>query len=252
MAKVYFISDIHLGLGDKKSDREKEELLISFLDTIRSDAEKLFIVGDLFDYWFEYRMVIPKGYHRLLTKLSELVDQGVEISYLMGNHDFSHRRFFTDELGVRMFQDAISISLDSKKFFITHGDGLAEKDLGYRILKRVCRNPLNQWLYSLLHPDLGIALAKSSSRKSRGYTSHRDYGPSDGMRAFAELKIKEGFDYVIMGHRHQPTYQNVGNGYYVNLGDWINHFTYAVFDGGHLTLKQLQPLKMTAQDWRPK
>lgn len=154
MAKVYFISDIHLGLGDKKSDREKEELLISFLDTIRSDAEKLFIVGDLFDYWFEYRMVIPKGYHRLLTKLSELVDQGVEISYLMGNHDFSHRRFFPDELGVRMFQDAISISLDSKKLFITHGDGLAEKDLGYRILKRVCRNPLNHGCIHFFIPIL--------------------------------------------------------------------------------------------------
>jgi len=248
MPKVYFLSDVHLGLGNKEKEKAKEKLLVSFLDAIQSEAEKLFIVGDLFDYWFEYKTVIPKGHHRLLTKLADLVEQGIEINYLMGNHDFGMRDFFPEELGVTIFRDPISTTLGSKKFYIIHGDGLAANDLGYRILRKILHNRFNQWLYSLLHPDIGVSLAKLSSRKSRDYTAQKDYGDSDGMLTFATQKIKEGYDYVVMGHRHRPTHQRIGNGYYVNLGDWIKHFTYAVFDGEQVELKQIEKTEIIMGD----
>jgi UDP-2,3-diacylglucosamine hydrolase len=240
MAKVYFLSDIHLGFETKEKERARESLLIRFLDRIESNAEKLYIVGDLFDYWFEYRTVIPRGYHRLLTKLDEILNKGIEINYLMGNHDFYFRDFFSNELGVRIFGEPIVTTLGGKKFYITHGDELAEKDLGYKILKRLLRNRFSQLLYSLVHPDLGIWLAKHSSQKSRDYTSWKRYGEGEGLVGFAERKISEGFDYVVMGHRHVPIFQRIGNGFYVNLGDWVKHYTYAVFDGEKVELLQME------------
>ncbi len=237
MPKAYFISDAHLGIETKEVEQEKETQLIAFLGKVKKDGKQLFIVGDLFDFWFEYRTVIPKGYHRLLTKLEELTKNGIEISYLAGNHDFYLGKFFEDELGIKVFPKPFSTSIGKKTFYLHHGDGLANDDLGYTILKKVLRSPINIWLYSWLHPDIGILLAKLTSRRSRDYTSQKNYGAEDGMVKFAEQKIYEGVDYVIMGHHHKPTVHPLGNGYYVNLGDWITHFTYGVFDGKKFQLK---------------
>ena len=237
MSVVYFISDAHLGLGSKEEEREKENRLIEFLDFIQSDASTLFIVGDLFDAWIEYRTVIPKGFHRLLAKLDELVQKGIQVCYLAGNHDFWMRDYFRDELGVRIFRDAFDVTIDGKKIFLHHGDGLSDNDIGYKILKKILRNRFNIWLYSWIHPDLGIALARSSSKKSRDYTSSKAGLEDNGMLALAQRKITEGFDLVIMGHRHEPILKGIGNGLYINLGDWITHNTYARMENGKVDLK---------------
>jgi UDP-2,3-diacylglucosamine hydrolase len=237
MSKSYFISDAHLGLGTKDEERAKEQRLIEFLDAIKADARYLFIVGDLFDAWFEYRTVIPKGYHRLFTTLHDLSNAGIEIHYLAGNHDFWRRDFFTEELGVIQHVEPFTINIENKSIYIHHGDGLANHDSGYRLLKKVLRNKLSVWLYTWIHPDIGIPIARSTSEKSRNYTTNKDYGESDGMLAFAKRKIDEGADVVVMGHRHQPIRQVIGNGVYVNLGDWITHNSFAEITRGDIALK---------------
>jgi UDP-2,3-diacylglucosamine hydrolase len=236
--KTYFVSDAHLGVGEKEVERQKERELIRFLDLVESDGKQLFILGDLFDFWFEYRTVIPKGYHRLLAKLSELTEKGIEVSYLAGNHDFWLGGFFKDEIGMHVHSDPFSVTVGNAKFYLHHGDGLAQKDLGYRILKKVLRNRFNIWLYSLIHPDLGVKLARFSSKKSRDHTSQKDFGEQDGMKLFADQKVAEGYKYVIMGHNHKPVCEKIGNGYYVNLGDWISHYTYGVYEGDKFELRE--------------
>jgi UDP-2,3-diacylglucosamine hydrolase len=238
MGKVYFISDAHLGLGPKAEEREKETRILRWLDHVKPDAAQIYIVGDLFDAWFEYRTVVPKGFYRLFTKLEELTAAGIGIHYLAGNHDFWMRDFFSEELHVRTYRDPIAVTINRKKVCIHHGDGLAANDTGYRILKKVLRSRVNTWLYRWVHPDIGLALARSSSQKSRNHTAGKDYGEHDGMVEFARKKIAEGFDIVVMGHRHSPVRLELGSGVYVNLGDWISHNTYAEMDDGSIALKE--------------
>ena len=240
MLKSYFISDAHLGLGTKESERAKEQRLIKFFQSIKTDARHLFIVGDLFDAWFEYRTVIPKGYHRLFHALEELIQKGVEIHYLAGNHDFWQRDFFTEDLGIIQHREPFTTRIDEKTIYIHHGDGLAQYDAGYRFLKKILRNRFSIWLYTWLHPDIGIPIARSSSRKSRTYTTTKDYGESDGMVAFAQTMIDAGSDIVVMGHRHQPVRKILGKGIYINLGDWITHNSFAELTQGEITLKSWQ------------
>ena len=234
---MYFISDAHLGLGPKEKEREKESRLIAFLERIKIDASEIFIVGDLFDAWFEYRTVMPKGFYRLFTKFDELIRSGIAIHYLVGNHDFWVRNFFRDELGMKIYRDGFTTSLQGKQIYLHHGDGLARNDTGYKILKKILRNPVSIWLYSWIHPDIGVALASSSSKKSRQYTTTKNYGEEDGMMSFAKTKLNEGIDIVILGHRHQPVCKEIGKGTYINLGDWITHYTYAELDNGTITLR---------------
>jgi UDP-2,3-diacylglucosamine hydrolase len=236
MRKTYFFSDAHLGVGPKEEDRRKEKALVQFLDLVRSDGDQLFIVGDLFDYWFEYRFVVPKGYFRLFAKLAELSDAGIKLVYMAGNHDFWLRGYFADELGMKIEHHPTEYVIGGKKFYIHHGDGLLKTDTGYRILKRVLRNRTNIFLFSLVHPDLAARIARWSSNKSRQYTSKREY-ESDDMTEFARTKINEGYDFIVMGHNHVPCKRNIGTGVYVNLGEWVHGRTYAVFDGSSLELK---------------
>lgn len=237
MPKAFFISDAHLGLGTKEEEQAKERRLIAFIDHCRGTADLLFILGDLFDAWFEYRTVIPKGYHHLFTALDNLRTGGTEIHYLAGNHDFWMRDFFTTDLGITLHRNPFSIRIGTTSFLLHHGDGLATNDLGYAILKPILRNRLSVWLYTWLHPDIGIPLARSSSKKSRGYTSGKEYGEMDGMRNFAKARIEEGTDIVVMGHRHIPVRETIGRGVYINLGDWITHNSYAEFGDNGIFLK---------------
>jgi UDP-2,3-diacylglucosamine hydrolase len=236
MRKTYFFSDAHLGIGTKEEDRQKERSLIRFLDSVKRDAEQLFIVGDLFDYWFEYKTVVPKGYFRLFSKLAELSEAGIKVTYLAGNHDFWLKTYFRDELGMEVCPEPTERVIRGKRFYIHHGDGLLKKDTGYRILKRILRNRVNIFLFSLVHPDLAARIARWSSQKSRQHTSKRSF-EGDDLVEFAERKISEGFDFVLMGHNHVPCLRNIGSGVYVNLGDWITEHTYAVFDGKKISLK---------------
>lgn len=234
---IYFVSDIHLGVLPRNLDKEREDLFLTFLSVIKNSCSKLFIVGDFFDYWFEYKYVIPKEFYRTLAALSDM-RPNCEIEYLMGNHDFGHLAggFFETELGITVSRVDIARTLFDKRFYISHGDGKSYKDTGYKIIKAVTRNRPAQFLYNMLHPTIGIGLASRSSRASRNYTSAKDFGEADGMTDFAERKIREGYDYVIMGHRHRPVYENIGSGYYVNLGDWISRPTFGRFDGKEFEL----------------
>lgn len=246
MKKIYFISDCHFGLQDKRQEREKEFRLFSFFDRIKDDTEELFILGDLFDYWFEYRNVIPKGFHRILTRLENLTDNGIAVHLLVGNHDFWLGKHFTEETGVHVYYEPVSLTLNGKRFYLHHGDGLNDEDKGYRILRSILRNKVNIFLYRLLHPDIGIGLARRSSMTSR--KNHSDNGhvlEQDALRTFAAKKISDGYDYVIMGHDHAPEQLTVDNRQYINLGDWITHNTYAVFDGKDVTLKTWNVSKET-------
>lgn len=236
-AKTYFFSDAHLGLGTKDEDRAKEDRIIRFLNEVKKDAVQLYILGDLFDYWFEYKSVVPKGYFRLFAKLADLTAHKIAVTYLAGNHDFWMKGYFGDELGIEVVHEPVERIINGKRFYLHHGDGLVKDDTGYRFLKRVLRNRFNIWLFSLVHPDLTSGLARWSSKTSRQYTSGRTYEQND-MDEFAGKKIGEGYDYVIMGHNHQSRHRKFGHGVYVNLGDWIRENTYAVFDGKKLELKQ--------------
>ncbi len=234
---TYFLSDVHLGLGSKEEERAKEDRLVSFLAAILPTTEKLFIVGDLFDFWFEYRTVIPRGFHRTLTAIEQFTAQGIPVQYLVGNHDCWMGDFFSGELKVSVHSEPYETIVGGKRIFLHHGDGLALNDLGYRMIRPVLRNRFNVWLFRWLHPDIGVRLARGSSRTSRDYTANKDYGEEDGMIRFATEKIRNGVDIVIMGHRHQARYLEIEQGAYLNLGDWITQNTYAEMIGGTIRLK---------------
>lgn len=218
-----------MGLESKEKEEEKEKNLESLLDFIKSDAENLFILGDLFDYWFEYRRVIQRGYFRTFHALKDLTSNGVNVYYIIGNHDFMHRDFFEKEIGVNLIEESLETELDGSKFFMAHGDGLIANDTGYKILKKILRNKTLQWLYSLVHPDFGIWLASKTSKSSREYTAAKDYGKKDSLFETAKAKIENGFDYVLFGHSHRRAFNEYKNGNYINLGTWLDKPCYGVF-----------------------
>lgn len=230
MNKTYlFISDIHLGLQSKETETKKEKLLVKFLEFAEDNCNELFIVGDLFDYWFEYKRVYQKGYFRTLTALQNLTESGIKVHYFIGNHDFFHKDFFENEIGVQLYPEAKEFVLNDKKFFIGHGDGLVKNDLGYNILKKIMRNRFIQWMYGLIHPDLGIAIASRTSKSSRDYTAKKDYGEEDGLFEAAKNFIDQGNDYVLFGHLHKRCFYNYKQGTYINLGSWIDNPCYGKF-----------------------
>lgn len=230
MNKTYlFISDVHLGLQSREIEKVKERKLVEFLSFAKSNCDELFIAGDLFDYWFEYRRVYQKGFFRTLTALQDLTEAGIKVHYFIGNHDFFHNGFFEKEIGLTLYQNPASFRLNDKKFFVGHGDGLVKNDLGYNILKMILRSRFTQFLYSLIHPDLGVAIASHTSKSSRDYTSKKDYGEEDGLYEAAKKKIEEGFDFVLFGHLHRKQFLKFKNGYYINLGSWISEPCYGKF-----------------------
>jgi len=228
--RYLFISDQHLGLQTKEIEDKKERLLVKFLEFAEDNCDELFLVGDLFDYWFEYKRVYQKGFYRTLTALKDVAEKGIKIHYFIGNHDFLHRDFFTKEFGAVMYEGSLDVLLNGKRFYIAHGDGLVKNDIGYKILKVVLRNKFIQKMYSLLHPDIGIAIASKTSKTSREYTKKKDYGEIDGMLDVAKIKIDEGFDYVIFGHSHEKAFTKYNDGVYINLGSWIDNPCYGKFD----------------------
>lgn len=230
MEKVYvFISDLHLGLLDEDTERQREKKVVEFLKEAKKVSDELFIIGDLFDYWFEYKRVMQKGFIRTLAALADYADDGNQIHYFIGNHDFMHRDFFEKEIGAKLYHDPIDIVLNDKRFFIGHGDGLVKNDYGYIFLKSILRNKFFQKLYSFVHPNLGIRIASSSSKTSRKYTAKKNYGTIDGLLETAKEKIDEGFDYVLLGHSHSRENLNYKNGTYINLGTWLEKPCYGKF-----------------------
>jgi len=241
--KIYFLSDFHLGAPDAASSLVREKRICRFLDAAKADAATIFIVGDLFDFWFEYSTVVPKGYVRILGKLAELTDSGIAIHFFVGNHDMWMKNYFQSELNIPVYFEPKTFVFNNKKFLIGHGDGLGPGDKGYKMMKTVFRNPACQWLFGILPPYFGIGLANYFSKKSRAQTGQVDekfLGEENEWLIIYSKEIlqKEHYDYFIFGHRHLPIDVELkGNSRYINLGEWIKYNSYAVFDGDTLTLQ---------------
>ena len=244
--KVYFASDIHLGTPDEVSSLAREKLFVQWLEEIRKDAAEIFIVGDIFDFWHEYQTVIPKGYVRLQGKIAELTDAGIPVNIFTGNHDLWMFGYLEKELGVKMHKAPIQRGFNGKKFFIGHGDGLGPGDHGYKFIKKVFNNPLCQFFFRWLHPDIGVGLANYFSRISR-YGTQGDKKElekftgeeNEWLVQYCKRVLQRGhIDYFIFGHRHLPLDIKVGEkSRYINTGDWLDYYSYAVFDGENLELK---------------
>lgn len=241
--RIYFISDLHLGAPDAASSKEREMRFVKWLEEIRKDASVLYVVGDLFDFWFEYKRAVPRGFTRAIGKLAELADSGIEIHLFTGNHDMWIFDYLPQEIGAQLHRKPIIREYGGKRFLIGHGDGLGPGDHGYKFIKKVFANRFLQWSFARLHPNFGIWLADFFSRRSRMHTGGDDavFKGEDNEWLFQYCKDvlkEEHFDYFVFGHRHLPLDLQVSEkSRYVNLGDWIRYFTYAVFDGDDLTLK---------------
>jgi UDP-2,3-diacylglucosamine hydrolase len=240
--KIYFASDFHLGAPDYKSSREREDRVVKWLNEVRKDAQEIFLVGDVFDFWFEYKHAVPKGYVRLLGTIASITDSGIPVHFFTGNHDMWAFDYLPKEIGVIMHKEPITREFNNKNFYIGHGDGLGPGDHGYKFIKKVFRSPISQWLFARLHPNLGISMADFWSKKSRVATGNDDEkflgDENEWLVLYSkEILAKQHFDYFIFGHRHLPLDIDLGkNSKYVNLGDWIKYNTYAVFDGENLQL----------------
>ncbi len=241
--KIYFASDFHLGVPNDAASKVREKQIVRWLDSIKQDAAELYLMGDVFDFWFEYKTVVPRGYVRLLGKLAELSDAGIKLHYFTGNHDMWVFDYLPNELNLKLYRKPEIREINGKKFFLAHGDGLGPGDEGYKFIKRVFTNPISQWLFARLHPNFGIGMAQFWSRKSRISTSGSDEKflgeEKEWLVMFCkELLQKYHFDFMIFGHRHLPLDLKVGeNSRYINLGEWVNYKSYAVFDGSNLELK---------------
>jgi len=241
--KIYFLSDFHLGTPDHVSSLKREKMIVQFLDEIKKDAGGIFIVGDLFDFWYEYKKVVPKGFVRILGKIAELTDSGIPVWFFVGNHDMWMTDYFQKELGVPVYFEPQTFEFNSKKFLVGHGDGLGPGDHGYKFLKKIFRNPVCRFLFGILPPYIGMGIANYSSKSSRAVTGGDDAKflgeDKEWLIIYArEILQKEHFDYFVFGHRHLPIdFQLNKDSRYINLGDWIRYFSYAVFDGQNIELK---------------
>ncbi|MFL9844985.1 UDP-2,3-diacylglucosamine diphosphatase [Flavobacterium rhizosphaerae] len=246
--KIYFASDQHFGAPTPEKSFPREKRFVAWLDIIKEDAGTLFLVGDLFDFWFEYKTVVPKGFIRVLGKLAELRDCGIEIYFFTGNHDLWMHDYFEKELNIPVYHKPKEFTFNGKTFFIGHGDGLGPGDKGYKRMKKVFTNPLAKWLFRWLHPDIGVRLAQYLSVKNKLISGDSDVTflgeENEWLVLYAKKKLQQKHrDYFVFGHRHLPMTLKVGeNSMYINLGDWISYFTYGVFDGEHFELKEFTTL----------
>ena len=241
--KIYFISDVHLGAPALNNNHQRELLFARWLDSINDDVQELYLMGDIFDFWWEYKKVVPRGFTRILGRIANLTDRGIPVYFFPGNHDLWVFDYLPTELGVKIYREEIIKELGGKKFFLAHGDGLDAEDVGYNRLKKIFTNKKLQWLYSRLHPNFGLYIAHKWSKSSR--TAKFEKGEefdlnTDGIYKFAQNYLKQGsVDYFIFGHRHQMVDALISeNTRFVLLGDWIKNFSYGVFDGEKFELKK--------------
>ncbi len=244
--KVYFASDNHLGAPTREQSLPREKKFVAWLDEAKKDAAAIFLLGDLFDFWMEYKTVVPKGFTRTLGKLAEISDAGIPIYYFVGNHDLWMNGYFEEELNIPVFHRPQQFKLNDTLFFIGHGDGLGPGDKGYKRMKKVFTNPLAKWFYRWLHPDWGVRLAQYFSIKNKLISGDEDIKflgeDKEWLVQYAKRKLEQQhYDYFVFGHRHLPLEIDLnGKSTYTNLGDWISYFTYGVFDGKKLSLKKFE------------
>ena len=243
--KIYFASDFHLGVPDYEKSLVREKRIVEWLDSIKADAEELYLLGDVFDFWFEYKTVIPKGYTRFLGKLAEMADAGIKIYLFKGNHDMWMFDYFTKEFGATIISNELVIERNGKKFYLHHGDGLGPGDNFYKLLKKIFRSGFCQWLFARIHPNLGVGIANywsSHSRitnldKNESVPQHQEWLVTYSR----ELLQNQFYDYFVYGHRHKPLdIQLDEKSRYVNLGEWVFASSYGEFDGKELMLKYFE------------
>jgi UDP-2,3-diacylglucosamine hydrolase len=238
---AYFASDFHLGIPNFEKSLEREQKIVRWLDHVAKDADCIFLMGDVFDFWFEYKYVVPKHFTRLLGKIGTLVDQGIKIYFFKGNHDMWTFDYLSKELGVEVISDELELTMDGKRFFLHHGDGLGPGDSFYKLLRRFFRNPICQRLFAMLPSRIGMGIANRWSRKSRLMGVEKEQFTEIGnewlYQFCLEKHTKEPFDYYVFGHRHLTLDYPVGNnGRYINLGQWVSDSHYAHFNGTNLVL----------------
>lgn len=239
---IFFISDFHLGVPNREESAKREARIIEFLNQVEDQMDELFLMGDVFDFWFEYKHVVPKGFTRLFGKLAALSDKGVPIHFFKGNHDMWTFGYLTEELGINVYDDDIRLERQGKKLYLGHGDGKGPGDKGYKFMKSFFRSKFCQWLFARIHPNLGMGIANSWSRKSRIANMDKDerfFGDEEALLIHAKQEYaKQQDDYYIFGHRHLPLDLKVeGQARYVNLGDWVFYNSYAELRNGELSLK---------------
>jgi UDP-2,3-diacylglucosamine hydrolase len=243
---IYFASDFHLGVPNYASSLEREKRIVAWLNEVSKNATEIYLMGDLFDFWFEYKYVAPKGFIRLLGKIAELSDAGIKIHLFTGNHDMWMFGYLKKELGLEIHYQPIEKIYGQKKFYLAHGDGLGPGEYSFKLLKKIFANPFFQWCYARIHPNLAFGIANYFSRKSRqsNYSEDANYLGDEKEWLFQyckDLLTKEHYDYLIFGHRHLPLDKKIANGRYINLGDWIKYNTYGYFNGEEFQLLTYKP-----------
>ena len=244
--KIYFASDQHFGAPTAELSFPREQKFVAWLDVVKKDAEAIFLLGDLFDFWFEYTTVVPKGFIRVLGKLAEIRDSGIPIYFFVGNHDLWMSDYFDKELNIPVYHTPQTFVFNEKKFLIGHGDGLGPGDKGYKRMKKVFKHPVSKWIFRWLHPDIGVKLAQYLSVKNKLISGTEDViflgEDNEWLILYAKRKLEtQHFDYFVFGHRHLPMEIELGsNSKYLNLGDWIGYFTYGVYDGTSFELKKFE------------
>lgn len=242
---IYFASDFHLGSPDFAESRKREDRIVRWLNIIEPDCAELFLMGDVFDFWFEYRTVVPKGFIRFQGKLAAMADAGIKIWFFKGNHDMWVNDYFSREMGMEIVSNELIIERNGKKFFLHHGDGLGPGDRKYKILRKIFRNPLCQWLFSMVPPVIGMGVADRWSHSSKAASRAEEVFQGvekEWLAVYAKEQLKSArYDYFIFGHRHLPLEIDLGEGsIYVNTGEWLKYNSYAVFDGTDLKLKYFE------------
>ncbi|TXD53489.1 UDP-2,3-diacylglucosamine diphosphatase [Polaribacter sp. IC063] len=245
--KVYFASDQHLGAPTNEASFPREKKFVAWLDDIKKDAEAIFLLGDLFDFWFEYKTVVPKGFVRTLGKLAEIKDAGIPIYFFVGNHDLWMHDYFEKELNIPVFHNPQVFTINNKILLIGHGDGLGPEDKGYKRMKKVFTFPLFKWMFRWLHPDLGVRLGQYMSVKNKLISGEEDAkylgDENEWLVQYCKRKLSQShYDYFVFGHRHLPLKIELQeNSTYINLGDWIQYFTYGELNGSEFLLKEFKP-----------
>ena len=242
--KIYFASDNHLGAPTPEASAPREKRFVQWLSEIQQDAAALFLLGDLFDFWFEYKTVVPKGFVRVLGKLAEMADAGIPIHFFVGNHDLWMLDYLEKEVGIKVHYQPKEFTFNDRLFFIGHGDGLGPEDKGYKRMKKIFTNPFFQWCFRWLHPDLGMRLGHYLSVKNKLISGEEDAiflgEDKEWLAQYAKRKYNEkARDYFVFGHRHIPLDIAINDqARYINLGDWISHYTYAEFSENTMALKK--------------
>lgn len=234
MSVAYFASDFHLGAPDQAQSKAREKSIVAWLEYASKDATDIYLVGDLFDFWFEYKKVIPKGYSRLFGTLARLSDQGIRLHFFYGNHDMWVKSYFAEEFNMCSYPESITLNLHGKKIFVGHGDGLGPGDRGYKLIKKILRNRLCQWVFERIHPNVGIGIAAFFSGKSRHIQGdeHIFRGKeNEWLYLYSkDYQSKEVHDFYIFGHRHLPLRMKIPQGVYYNLGEWTSYNTFIKMD----------------------